>query len=405
MPQIENKEILGRILKSTIGVIGRRTSDAYAKMVIENILKELIGKYNFFSYVNIQKETTTEEVKIVEINKNIENVDIKTIGNSIRDFMIKLAQRMGKNAGFYFIREIKEDLPYHYEEEIRELGVDLDFIQSEFIFEIKSSFKFTLTNYDVLKNIFTLLFEILDGKAGRNFAYETVTELVGRLSTQYDTFRYIKINDVRSIQNVDFVTVDRNVDSLDPSEVGASIQKIIQEITNELSSTFHEESPFYFIDNLKNRINVDYIFKLEEMGVNLEVIKLKQTILVKKVVKALIDILSESSTESYAFLILNNIFSKYKDKFTFIDYINIDGNKHSEETNQIKVSDQIETVSPSDLGRAIQKIMENVSTSLGEEAGRFFLDKFRKKIGKAYILRLEEIGVNLHMIELRRTLF
>ncbi len=405
MPQIENKEILGRILKSTIGVIGRRTSDAYAKMVIENILKELIGKYNFFSYVNIQKETTTEEVKIVEINKNIENVDIKTIGNSIRDFMIKLAQRMGKNAGFYFIREIKEDLPYHYEEEIRELGVDLDFIQSEFIFEIKSSFKFTLTNYDVLKNIFTLLFEILDGKAGRNFAYETVTELVGRLSTQYDTFRYIKINDVRSIQNVDFVTVDRNVDSLDPSEVGASIQKIIQEITNELSSTFHEESPFYFIDNLKNRINVDYIFKLEEMGVNLEVIKLKQTILVKKVVKALIDILSESSTESYAFLILNNIFSKYKDKFTFIDYINIDGNKHSEETDQIKVSDQIETVSPSDLGRAIQKIMENVSTSLGEEAGRFFLDKFRKKIGKAYILRLEEIGVNLHMIELRRTLF
>jgi len=405
MPQIENKEILGRILKSTIGVIGRRTSDAYAKMIIENILKELIGKYNFFSYVNIQKETTTEEVKIVEINKNIENVDIKTIGNSIRDFMIKLAQRMGKNAGFYFIREIKEDLPYHYEEEIRELGVDLDFIQSEFIFEIKSSFKFTLTNYDVLKNIFTLFFEILEGKAGRNFAYETVTELVGRLSTQYDTFRYIKINDVRSIQNVEFVTIDRNVDSLDPSQVGASIQKIIQEITNELSSAFHEESPFYFIDNIKNRINVDYIFKLEEMGVNLEVIKLKQTILVKKVIKALIDILSESSTESYAFLILNNIFKKYKDKFTFIDYINIDGNKHSEEADQIKVSDRIETVSHSDLGRAIQKIMENVSTSLGEEAGRFFLDKFRKKIGKAYILRLEEIGVNLHMIELRRTLF
>jgi hypothetical protein len=317
--------------------------------------------------------------------------------------MIKLASRMGKSAGFYFIREIKEDLPYQYEEEIKSLGVDFDFIQSQFIFDINSSFKFSLTNYDVLKNIFTLFFEILESKAGRKFSYETITELVGRLSTKYDTFRYIKINDVTSIQNVDIFSVDRNVNNLDSNQLGESIQKIIQEITNEISSTFHELNPFYFIDKLKNKISSDYMFKLEEMGVNLDVIKLNQTILVKKVIKALIDILSESSTESYAFLILNNIINKYKEKFPFLESIQIDSDHVSKGIDPITISNQIESISHSDLGRSIQKIMEKVSTSLGEEAGRYFLDRFRERVGKAYIIRLEEIGVNLHMIELRRS--
>ena len=45
MPQLENKDILGIILRSTIGVIGRRTSEAYANIIISNALKELEEKY------------------------------------------------------------------------------------------------------------------------------------------------------------------------------------------------------------------------------------------------------------------------------------------------------------------------------------------------------------------------
>ena len=36
MPQIENNEILGRMVRSIIGVISRRTSEAYALLIARN---------------------------------------------------------------------------------------------------------------------------------------------------------------------------------------------------------------------------------------------------------------------------------------------------------------------------------------------------------------------------------
>jgi len=406
MPHLTNKEFLGLILKSTIGIIGRRTSEPYAYLVIETLLNDLKRRYDFLRYVKIQKKLITEDFNVVDIDDNIENIGngSDVIGGFLRDFMINLADRMGKNAGFYFIREIKEDLPFQYEQKIKDMGVDLDLIQAEFILEFKSSFKFSLTNYDVLKNIFTLFFELLESKAGRNFAYETLIELVGRLSTQYESLRYIKINDVRSIQNVEIVSVDKSVNTIDPKQIGTTIQKIVQEIINEVSTALHDENSFNIINDLKNRINADYIFKLEEMGVNFEVIKLKQIVLVKKVIKTLIDILSESSTESYTVLILKNILEKFKEKFSFFNFIKIEDIHVSDTSDSIIISNEIESISPSDLGRGMQQLIEKVSTALGEEAGRYFLDTFKKRLGKAYILRMEEMGVNLHMIELRRTL-
>ncbi len=42
--------------------------------------------------------------------------------------------------------------------------------------------------------------------------------------------------------------------------------------------------------------------------------------------------------------------------------------------------------------------------SLGENAGRNFINRLKKRLGKAYLLRIEEMGINLYMIELRHNL-
>jgi len=36
-----------------------------------------------------------------------------------------------------------------------------------------------------------------------------------------------------------------------------------------------------------------------------------------------------------------------------------------------------------------------------KETGIIFLDKLKDRLGKAYLLRLEEMGVNLYLLELR----
>ena len=398
MPQLDNKEIFGRILRSTIGVIRRRTSEAYANVIIGRVIEQLSDKHGFLKHVKLQGVKYNEVYDIVTIDDGINDVNLKEIADAAKDFMTNIASSMGKNAGYYFIREIKEDLPFDYERTIRDLGVNLDLIQMEFITDIKKTFKYKINNSDVLKYTFTLLFDILDRDIGRDAAYKILSELVERLCIEHQVLKFVKINDIRSIQGVDIVTINKDIDATASKEVGSSIQKIIQEVNNSLD----EKDGFTFIEKLKNYLSGDYSFKLEDMGVNLEVIKLNQSLVVKHVLKALVDILSDTSTESYAILVVDNVLRRLDKEIEFLKYVNIDSLHYSEGINAVNVPEEIDTVSSSELGRSLQRIIEDISVTMGEEAGRNFLDKFKDRLGKAYILRIEEMGVNLYMIELRQ---
>ncbi len=400
MPEIENKELLGRLIKSTIGVISRRTSEPYANMVISDAIKKLKMRYLFLSNVKILVGEYNEIFDVVQIKDAINNVNYKEIGKVSREFIEKIMAAMGKDAGYYFIREIKEDLPYDYEKTIKESGVDLDLLQMHFINDVKQENRYTVKHDEILKYITSILYEILERDSGRTFAYETLEEVVSRLTIEYEVLKHIKINDVRSIQNVDIVTVNKEVNSLEASVVGAGIQKVIQEIFN----SFDERKGFLFMDNLKNQINADYNIKLNQLGVNLRIIKLKQELVVKHVLKTLIDILSSASTPSYAVLMVNNILRNFDTKFSFLKDVKIDGLKYSQGEDGIIVPQNINSVRASELGRSLQRIIENISTSMGTEPGRNFVDRFKSSLGKAYLLRIEELGVNLHMIELRNNL-
>jgi hypothetical protein len=400
MPQFENTEIIGRILRTTIGVISRRTSGAYANVIIGNAIKELSEKYKFLRYIEIQRTQYTEMFDVVTIASDLNNVEKKEIGTAAKDFLEKITMSMGKNAGYYFIKEIKEDLPYDYEKTIKELGIDLDLLQLEFITEIKQSLKSQLKNSDVIKLTIKTLFDILDRELGRDFAFTTLNEIVRRFTTEYEVLKSIKINDIRSIQNVDLVSIVDDINEIEPNDVGTAIQKIIQEVNYLLG----EQGSFTFIEKLRNNLNEDYLFKLGEMGVNINVLQLNQVLVVKQVLKALTDVLSELSDQSYAILTIDNVIKQIGGKYDFFKFVKIDSMRYSDGIDAINVPSDIETVRPSEVGRGIQRIVEDIAMSLGEEAGQHFIEKLKKRLGKAYVLRIEEMGVNLHMIELKQNL-
>ncbi|HDQ16040.1 MAG TPA: hypothetical protein ENN45_03175 [Bacteroidetes bacterium] len=400
MPQFENKEIIGRLLKSTIGVIGRRTSEAYANVVIGEVVVDLAGTYDFLKYVKISGKQYTELFDLVQIDDQINSVEIVQIGKAVNSFMKLIAKSMGKDAGYYFIKEIKEDLPTDFELVLHDIGLDFDYLQSEFLTYMKESFRYNIDNYDILKNILTVCFEILNRQAGRDSAFTILSELVQRLNTEHEVLRFVKINDIRSVQGIDIVTIDSQVNKADPDAVGAAVQKITQEI-NEY---FEEKGTFIFIEKLKDALSVDYSHKLKEIGVNIDIIRLSQELIVKNVLKALVDVLSEYSTQSYAVLMVNNAIANFYEKFVFVKGIKIDSLKFSSGIDGIIVPENINSIRASELGRALQKIIESISKALGEDAGKHFVEKFKKNLGKAYVLRIEELGVNLHMIELKQNL-
>ncbi len=398
MPQYDNKELIGLILKTSIGIIGRRTSEAFANVIVSNAIKSLKNQYSFLKYIHIKGTKYSEIFEIISIDQEIEEIDKEIIGITTRKYIENIILSMGKNAGYYFIKEIKEDLPFSFIESIKEIGVDLDYLQLKFITEIKEFSKYKIENHDIFKNVFKKIFEILDRNIGRNSAYLLLNEFITRLQMEYPILRYVKINDLRSIQNVDIVTIDNAVDQSSSTEVGGAIQKVVQ----ELNSHVIEKYNLFFIDTLKNSLYDIIIFKLEEIGVNFDIIQLKKISVFKHVLKALVEVLSNSSTENYAIVMVNNIIRKFEDKFEFLKIIKIDSLQYSENLDGIIVPSEIETVRQSDIGRSIQKIIEGIVKLLGEDAGRYFIDKLKDQLGKAYLLRIEEMGVNLHLIELRR---
>jgi hypothetical protein len=399
MPRIENKKLLGRLLKSTIGVIGRRTSEPYANVIVSSTIDKLKIKYPFLNSVRIIIEDYSERFDVVDINNSINVVDYKEIGRASCEFIQYIIDSMGKDAGYYFIREIRDDLPYAYEKSIKEAGLDLDILQLRFINDIKQHNKFEIKNDVILRYMLLVLYEVLERDSGRNFAYETINETVNRSNISYEFLKHVKINDIRSIPNVDICTVDNVINSLDPIVIGQVIQKIIKEIFK----SFEERKGFLFIDNLKNLISLDYAIKLNQISVNLDIIKLNQELIVKNVLKTIVDVISNESNEKYAISMVNNILRIFEKKFDFLKEIRIDGSKYAQGKNGIIVPKNINSVRASELGRCLQNIIENISIEMDEGYGKDFVDTFKSNLGRSYLLRIEELGVNLHMIELRNS--
>jgi len=400
MQQFENKDIIGHIIRSVIDVIRRRTSEGYALIVIGNVVKTMSEEYAFLNGVRIKGTQYDEIADIVAVDDDVNYIDEKEISAGVKDFIEKVTTSMGSHAGYFFIKEVKEEIPYYLGVRLKNLGIDFNLMQLRYFADKKKTYRLDIDNADVLKYVLKALFDTLDREIDRNYAITTMNDVVERFVTKYEMLKYVKINDIRTMSGVDAVSIMPNVNNFEPEMVGNVLQKIIMEINNSLK----EKGGVAFIEKIKRSLTEAYLFKMEEMGVDLHVVQLQQGRIVKHVIKALLEVLSEASAPCYAILMINGAIKKTGEDCELLKYIEISSTSYSDGADAISILSEIETVRPSELGRGLQKMIERLILTLGEEAGEHFLDKFKNHLGKAYLLRIEEMGVNLHMVELRRNL-
>ncbi len=400
MPPLENRELTIGLLKTVVDVIGRRTSEVYAVVVIDRIIGELRKKYDFLKYIQIKVAQYWESVEIVNVEPDINKVDQEKLNIFIIEFFKKLTTSMDKSTGYYFIREIKENLPLNFESIMKKSGIDLDLLQLEYITEVKVLNKLKIENSEMLKIVLKILFDIMDIESDRKNAIQTLNYIVTRLKMEYDFLEHVEINDVMYMQGTDVIVVSKNIDTIEPKKIGDLIQRVLQETNRSLK----EKGGYQFIERFRNRLTDDYLIKLEEIGVNLDIIQLTHEALVKHVIKSLVDVLSEASAQSYAVLAVDNVLKKMDDRYGYLKYVKIDDTRYSEGINAISIPAGLNTIRSSEIGRAIQKIIESIAVSLGDEAGQYFIERFSQRLGKTYLMRMEEMGVNLHMIQLKQNL-
>jgi hypothetical protein len=401
MPEMNNSEIIEHIIRSTIDVMSRRTSEGYAIVVVKSALEKLGGKFDFLKCVEIRTTQYAENEELVSIHPDINQVRLQELGIALHKLLETFTIALGDAADFYFIRELKQEIGFTYEPILREIGVDLDFMQFKYIMDRKENGGSRLENADVVKHVLGAIFDILDDETTQAAARTLMNDLIVRLRTKYYVLQEVKISDMRGIQDVDAVSVADDINTADSGVVGAALNKILIEVHKSLG----EKGGQVFVDRFKSRLSEPYLLKLREMGVNLNVLlQLRHELVFKQVIKALIEVLSKASTSSYAVLTLDSILKKMGARYEFLKLIQIDSTRYSDGVDAVSIMTEIDKVTPLDAGRAIQKIIEELIKALGEEGGQYFVEEFKKHLGKTYLVRIEEIGVNLHMIELRQHL-
>jgi hypothetical protein len=395
---VDGTVIIDTLVRALIHVVSRRTSGGYAMFTVEHVLRKLAKNFDILRYVDIKSNRYAEAMHVITVDPEMNRVS----GNEVRRAAVALIQEttedIGKYAGYFFIKEVKEELPNDFEREIRQIGIDLDLMQLDYITEKKKVYKLMIPHSEVFSYVLTAILAIVEQEVSRDVAFSMLSELVKRLSISYEVLHQVELYDTRYVQQVKTITVSSKVDQLDTELVASTLQKIIQEVDTILG----EQYGVSFIEKLRQYLTFDYLFRLEGMGVNLQVIPLRQSLVVKQVITTIVNVLAASSSESYAVLVLDRIINKIMEKEKVVPFVAIDGTRLSDGLMAVTIPQDVDTVSIADLGRSLQKCLESIVVALGESAGKEFLEKFKNQLGKAYLLRMEKMGVNLHIIQIKQ---
>ncbi len=397
--ELEKSDVVKQLLKSTADVIGRRSSEDYALVILGGTIKKLQEKYDFLRFLQTKNTRYSEIENVITIDSSINQIDSEDLGKAMQEIVGMLVTAMGKNAGFFFVKEIKNKIGPNYGIALRNMGVNLDFMQFSFEVNKKQTKTLTIENSDIFRRVLKTLIALMEKKIGRDFAISTIKKLIEEYANKYDFLKNITMVDIRYTLGENEINVDQEIDRLEPTNVGKAIEDIIVGVHRSLGEN---DKPLY-IDEFKRQLTSDYQTKLDEMGVNLKKKQFANSLVFKYVIKALIAVMSQASTQRYAVFAMNSFLKKIGANYVFLKHIIVNP-LESDEVCDVNIMTNLDEISETDVRRSIQKLLEEIIGSLGEELGQKFINEFKNSLGKNCLLRIEEIGVNLHMIQLRHEL-
>lgn len=121
---------------------------------------------------------------------------------------------------------------------------------------------------------------------------------------------------------------------------------------------------------------------------------------VKRVLKTLIDISGRKTTKGLAVIKMADLMKKLQNKYDFLKHVEIKDTRFIEFEDPISVMSDIDSIESNVLGRALHDIIKDMNTSLGEDAGHFFIKELRRNIGDNFSTIIEDMGVDLGLMQL-----
>ena len=132
MPNIEKSDVIKHVIQTLIDMSSRKTTKGHALLTMSDLIEKLKTKYDFLKHVEIKDTRFLEMDEPVTVMSDIDNVKSHELAKALYDIIKTTNIALGKNAGYFFIKELRRNLGEEYNLTIEEMGLDLGLMQLEF---------------------------------------------------------------------------------------------------------------------------------------------------------------------------------------------------------------------------------------------------------------------------------
>ena len=132
MVEFENSRIIKHVLDKLINITSRKTDTGQAVSIIFKSIKELQNKYDFLKNIEIKDTQFIELEEPISVMSDIDNIRSDEIGKALYDIIKSINSNLGRNAGYFLIKELKNSIDDEFNTSIIDMGLDLSLMQLEF---------------------------------------------------------------------------------------------------------------------------------------------------------------------------------------------------------------------------------------------------------------------------------
>jgi len=131
MAEIEKSEVVRHVLQTLINISSRKTTQGHAVFTMSDLIKKLQTKYDFLKNVEIKDTRYVESEQPVSVISEINSVNSDQMGKALHEIIKNMNIALGKDAGHFFIKELRRNIGDEYSLQIENMGLDLGLMQLE----------------------------------------------------------------------------------------------------------------------------------------------------------------------------------------------------------------------------------------------------------------------------------
>lgn len=404
MTTLQNTDIVSYTLETIIRVIGRRSSENFALVTIDSVLKKLAPKYNALRCIEIKSDLYSKGVDAVVIHDKINMVDTKELISAIAELLDVIVDAFGEGAGYFFIREIKDNLKLDVLSIFKEYGTDLTIKHAEHLRTVKEmewAKTQRMKNSERIIPLLKALLQLVNRHLPEADAINQVNQSVKELTEHYPFLSEIIISNGAS--DCCFYTIDIGsaLDAISAQKIGEAMHELVTKVGRKIDSKTQQS----FVEDIILILGHENHLRVKELGVDFDriekIVRQQQhDIMLGKTLEALLQIMAEKTSTRFAVASLEHLIQTLREKHDALHSIVVDKTKYEKGMSSITILPEINAIESYELAKAIEAIIKSAHDHI-EDRTLPFIEEFKERLGKTMLLDLEELGVNFHLLTLQ----